>query len=288
MPVFHLLTCRGNCALIEFMSKSQQIEERIAERLVKILASVLFSIWLCAIGSWLYCISQFPFCKHHPGIVLVVVGFFGAVVFGHESSKALGKRLAWWCDMLLLIGLLLEMNEAVNEDSKILALQKQLQPRTISNKQIYDFIFLTERISKAVPIKIHATFEGDDTFQFAVHIRAMLDKAGFQRDSSANGIEEDAAQNRTTHIFRDVGWTNEWPSLFLIRYGTNVVVTNTDIPKELTNGFVRPIVSEPNTQRIYEAIGDCLTQIGANTMWLATSNLLSPGEYEIYVPPKNH
>lgn len=97
------------------------------ERVVKILASILFSICVCSILFWLYKVFDSPFCKHHPGIVLVVIGFIGAFIFGHEASKALGKRLEWWFDMVLLVGLLLEMREAVNEDSQILTLQKQMQ-----------------------------------------------------------------------------------------------------------------------------------------------------------------
>src|ERR1017187_1270026 len=121
-----------------------------------------------------------------------------------------------------------------------LELQAKLQPRIITKKQISDFIFLTEKISKKMPIKIYACSEGDDTYQFARHIRSMFDKAGFPRDSSRDGVAEDLTENLITHVSREIGWTNEWPSVFLLRYGTNdLIYCFNDTPKEVTNGFIR-------------------------------------------------
>lgn len=117
----------------------------------------------------------------------------------------------------------------------------------------------------------------------------MFDKAGFPRDSSRDGVAEDLTESLITHVSREIGWTNEWPSVFLLRYGTNdLIYCFNDTPNEVTNGFIGPIVTEQNPQRIYEAVGGCLDQIGVKTIWQASSKWLKPGEFELYVPAKNN
>jgi len=175
-------------------------------------------------------------------------------------------------------------------NNEILELQAKLQPRSITDKQINDFIFLTEKISKKIPIKIHASSDGDDTYGFSQYLRFMFDKAGFRRDSSLNGVEVDADISRYIHIFRGRDGTNgtvEWPSVFISAHDTNdLAVTEKEMPKEITNGFFRPIVTEQNAMKVYVAIGDCLEQIGEKRMWITNSFLLSKGECEILVPQK--
>jgi hypothetical protein len=70
-------------------------------------------------------------------------------------------------------------------------------------------------------------------------------------------------------------------------YGTNNFTTiDAFIPEESTNGFVRPIISDQNPQHIFEAIAICFNEIGIKMAWQPVSIWLSPGQYEIYVPPK--
>jgi hypothetical protein len=206
-----------------------------------------------------------------------------------EYIKDKVKRWAW---RMVVGGLAIEMVafgfafQASNNE--ILALQAKLQPRTITPKQIKDFIFLTGKIGKQIPIKIHASSGGDDTMSFAIQLRYMLDRAGFKRDASENGVEINIAGNPITFIYRKVGQTGEWPSVIFDIYGTNEVTFFRSIPTETTNGFVRPIISEADPKTIYKAIDDCFRQIHIKTAWQQATNWMPPGECEIIITPKNN
>jgi hypothetical protein len=179
---------------------------------------------------------------------------------------------------------------AANTESNNLVLQKELQPRIITQQNIIDFIFLTEKIGKKIPIKIHVTSYGDDTLSFSIQLRTMLDDAKFLRDSSENGIEMDAKGNGTPihYITRKIGATEEWPSVFFVIYSTNdIYLLDNYIPTEITNGFVRPIVSDQNPKEIYEAIQMCMDQIKIKTAWVPAT-WIATNEYEIFVPAKNN
>jgi hypothetical protein len=77
----------------------------------------------------------------------------------------------------------------------------------------------------------------------------------------------------------------EWRLIFLVSFDEKQFP---DIPKEHIKNFVRPIVEEQNPQKIYEAIGMCFEQIGIKYEWVATTNWMTNGGFEIYVPPKNN
>lgn len=81
----------------------------------KIAACILFSLWLLMLSFITVCAWEIcsPFCFNHPGIVLVAVGVIGETLF--ENTKRLKKYFAW----ILIVGLLLEMREAVDADAKV-------------------------------------------------------------------------------------------------------------------------------------------------------------------------
>ena len=170
-----------------------------------------------------------------------------------------------------------------------LELQAKLQPRIITSKTISDFIFLTEKIQK-IEIKIHASQFGDDTMGFAAGIRDMLDAAKFKRDFSENGIETDVPNSGKPIVFlvRKVGSSTEFPWVNFVQYATNdLIYLHKYIPSEKTNGFDRPIVTEKDPKKIYEALCDCFNQLHIKSKWCSNPQLVAPGEFEIYVMSKN-
>jgi hypothetical protein len=153
---------------------------------VKILASVLFSVWACAVSFIVFeaLKSWGPFCIHHPGVVLVVVGVIGETIGRRKKVK----RLSGW---ILILGLILEMREAVKSDGQILALQSQgralqlkIQPRIITTDKKEAFsnmVFLVSRphenpLSQFIGIKVVVGVTDFETFSFAKQL------AGFLRD----------------------------------------------------------------------------------------------------------
>ena len=176
---------------------------------------------------------------------------------------------------------------AADTESNNLVLQAKLIPRTITMTQVTNFIFFTEEIAK-IPIKIHPGSQGDDILQYAFNLRFMLDKAGFQDDSNLNGIKIDKPGDTIHFVFHPVGRSGEWPSVVFVGYSTNDVLNLGNISLVVTNGFFRPFVLEQTPSKIYSAVEFCFMQIGIKTEWYAASNWVAPGEFEIFIPPKNN
>jgi hypothetical protein len=106
-----------------------------------------------------------------------------------ESKKE--KWENFW-EYVLIVGLGLELAvlpHSVKEFEVLrksnLELQSKLQPRTITLTQIKNFIFLTEKVTKTVPIKIVVGHEGFDTETYAFQLRDMLNRAGFKTNDDA-------------------------------------------------------------------------------------------------------
>jgi hypothetical protein len=261
------------------------------------------------------------FTKLHLGLVLVIVGVAGegVEIIWKLLIRKRSEKLDLFLDsigaffwIVLVIGLALEIPDAArtdkeaaesnklagqaneraaNTESNNLVLQAKLQPRIITPKNVEDFIFLTERITKKIPITVHAASYGDDTMSFAFQIRDMLNKAKFLPDSANGGVKIDGVGNSEfTYRWRLIGDTNEWPEVFFHFGTTNGIVNFTTSPEELINGFARPVTSEENSLLIYQAIKTCMDQIKIKTEWsiINDPNAVAPGECEIYIPAKNN
>lgn len=249
-------------------------------------------------------------------MLLVLIGVAGEIACDWKEMEGRLARAKRISAILLVVGLMMEFWEAAKSDnevadtkerttlvesnnlvlrSNVVALEIKLKPRTITPKQIEDFIFLTGKITNKTPITVHAYSQGDDTMSYAIQIEIMLEKAGFpRRDSSQDmsksdlGIKLDTGAPLTTFVVRKIGVIKEWPNVIFVAYGTNdsLFAFDKDIPYERTNGFFRPIVSGQNKKKVYEAIYFCFNQIGITTEWNVNDKWASPGELEIYVPAK--
>lgn len=172
--------------------------------------------------------------------------------------------------------------------SNVAALEIKQQPRKITPTQVTNFIFLTERVAK-IPIKICIGQEGEDTETYALQIRDMFNRAGFQTDpnAGAGGITRDPK----LVMPRPIGATDEWPSIVFVRYGTNDnrggQITIPSPPCEQTNGFNRPIIAENDTNKIFAALVLNFQQIGIFGLMIDSTNWVKPGEFAFLIPLKN-
>lgn len=182
---------------------------------------------------------------------------------------------------LLFIGLAIELfgsMEAENRQSDInsklafktellhsnnLALQIKLQPRIITQRQISDFIFLTEKIAK-VSISIGIGETRDEPFNYAKEIKFMLKQAGFGTPSS-DGVWTSGIQIHPGLLFfgsKD-GQTDPWDDICLC-CGPGNGSESYKFNFEITNGFTRPIVFPTqvgDTNIVYNALAFCFSQI---------------------------
>ena len=247
--------------------------------------------------------------------MLVLIGVVGEIACDWKEMEGRLARAKRISAILLVVGLMMEFWEAAKSDnevadtkertalvesnnlvlrSNVVALEIKLKPRTITPKQIEDFIFLTEKITKTIPITVHVYSQGDDTMSYGVQIRLMLDKAGFPRpDPNQYEVKTDMGVKMdgsvTTFIIRKIGSNKEWPDVVFTACSTNSLSNfGNDISFENTNGFNRPIVAGDNKKMVYEAIQNCFNQIGITTEWNVDNQWTAPGEFEIYIPAKNN
>lgn len=89
--------------------------------------------------------------------------------------------------------------------SNVVALKLKLKPRTITQTQVTNFMFLTEKVLK-LPIKICIGMKGQEGF--AVNIRNMFTRAGFPQDQSSGSGGLTWSPNSL--LYRHLGETNEF------------------------------------------------------------------------------
>jgi hypothetical protein len=162
----------------------------------------------------------------------------------------------------------------------------KVAPRTITFKQITNFLFLTERIPK-IPIGVRTSRRGDDTATFGYQLRHMLNTAGFTAPTNSGdwGLSMGAADP----IFaRKVGQEFDWPNVVVVSGGDS-----RHLPRFLvqqTDTWSRPIVTNDSVGVIYAAVGYCLTRVGINAVFDTNgpASWLKPGEWELVVTPKNN
>ena len=173
--------------------------------------------------------------------------------------------------------------------SNNLVLQLQLQPRRITPTQVTNFIFLTERITKNIPIKVCMGQEEGDTGNYAYQIRCLLTAARFKPDVKSGDVL-DITRDPTRIVVTPIGDDDEKPAL------VNIICTTTNgfayfpaIEIETgTNGLWRPIVTENDPEKVYWAIFKCFNKIGITTVPLKESSWVKPGEFEFFIPTKSN
>jgi hypothetical protein len=274
----------------------------------KIIACILFSIWFCSVSLiafwvWESCSS---FCIHHPGVVFVAVGVIGETIL--ERHKKLKRFFA----TLLIVGLLLEMREAVIEDGKVLALQTRIEelrkqndaleaktnPRTITLKQIKAFMFLTEKLPK-ISVRVAIGEPRDETFNYAWQIRQMLNAAQYMTPNSDTNWAQGICEHPGMASFSGtIGSVAVWRDLWFA-YNSSNALSQYRFLTETTNGFLRPIVPEDaigDTNVVWASLVLCFNQIGITNIYVGNMpdmttlgkmpNQVNPGQLEILVHQK--
>jgi hypothetical protein len=216
------------------------------------------------------------------GFALLVIGLAVEIFGSFKSDQTQSQENAVMEATNTVLNLQIEELHSNN-----LVLEKELQPRTISIEQITNFIRVSVNIPRNIPITVHASTQGDDTLGFATQIRLMLDKAGFMRDGSQNGVEYDLYNNSpiTGYFYRKIGDEHTWPSVIFAMYGTNEIFSVDSDIYNSTNEVVGLSPNERGAKAVYEGIEAAFRRIGISTEW-ETAFWLKTNEIEIYIPPK--
>jgi hypothetical protein len=256
-----------------------------------------------------------PFCRLHPGLVLVLMGVVGEVIeliadiIWEEQSRKLRLALKTWGLIfwaIVVFGLLWEFREASKSDievkqlqsdietgrsnnlvlqANVLTLQLKLQPRRIMPDQRTNFVFLSHFIPK-LPIRILITQEGRDTEDFGVDLRETLTMAGFPMPANGRpfGIERSSALHFYRHISALV---KPDPDLIFLNYytgeGPHFVSNRVSM---LQNGMAMPTDVETNYQSVFVALKECFEEIGFIVEFQSDTNLVKEGESMILIPVK--
>ena len=167
--------------------------------------------------------------------------------------------------------LMMGLRESAGLNKEAADLRLKMQPRIISDKQVKDFIFLTERIPK-IPVRIDvgSGVFNQETCNFAYQIRELLEQAKFSAP--------DSDTNYSMRIFNDPSriYISKAPPTDLIMF-IESPPPNPINPQfgllnpqfETVNGIRRPIAQVGNTNDIlaalYYAFKDSGFSIGLNS-----------------------
>jgi hypothetical protein len=172
--------------------------------------------------------------------------------------------------------------------SNVVALEIKLQPRNITTKQIEDFMFLTDKMSK-FPIRVR--IGSIDSAGFARRVRFMLNQAGYTTPDEDSKFSEGVNFETTGYVFPKTNRDNvEWDDVVFCTDSTNEVESY-HFRFEITNGFTRPIVYldgvQGDTNRIFAALDFVFGQIGIKTGQWPKSDLAGSAHFGIFVNPKS-
>lgn len=168
--------------------------------------------------------------------------------------------------------------------SNNLALELKLQPRIITPTQITNFIFLTEKIPK-FPIRVSVGDANNETFQFALQIRGLLNKAGYEvPDSDKNSL------NGIFPIPNGVLWddifTDKWTDIaILVKTNVSALVW---FHSEKTNSFNRPTPKTNESGEIYAGIFSAFQQSGIETTAGFAPEWVGANEMSVFVRQRPH
>ena len=166
-------------------------------------------------------------------------------------------------------------------ESNNLVLQAKLQPRIITPKQVSDFLFLTEKIPK-FPIRVSVGDANNESYQFAIQIRRMLNKAGYEvPDSDTNSL------NGIFPIPNMVSWsdvfTDKWTDIvFFVKTNVSSLIL---FHCEKTNSFLRPI---PESGEVCAGIFSAFDQSEIGARVSTTPEWVGTSEMSIFIRQRPH
>lgn len=215
------------------------------------------------------------------GLAMVFIG----VLFGHIATKNNSPRKDFW-EMVLIIGLAIDVSAFVRHEKQLadlkhenLLLELRLQPRKITDKQVRDFIFLTERIPKiAVRVDVGSGVFNQETCNFAFEIRELLQQAKF--------LVPESDQKYSMNVF------NEPSRTFISKDGpTDLImfVESSGLTKpqfEMVNGIKRPVAQNGNTNDIYAALYYAFSEAGISIGLVSKPEWTHDTHMEIFVREK--
>jgi hypothetical protein len=222
-------------------------------------------------------------------VVLVVGGLVVEIGAGHESyiisdklNSVLNKEAAdAWTNAAGAMVLARQL------ESTNIFLKMKLQPRAITEKQIKDFIFLTENLPK-IPVRVSVAANIVESGSYAWQIRDMFSRAQFPiPDSDTNffvGVKF-MPNAITLPIYPTAGKT--WLNGQFLYNGTNDPNVFYIVSVEKTNGFVRFNVVRNETNNIEGALINYFTQIGIPLEIKQEPAWVASNCFEIYINPKN-
>jgi len=159
-----------------------------------------------------------------------------------------------------------------------------LQQRNISEEQITNFIFLTQKIPK-IPIRIGMGTPRDEVFTYAIQVRSMIEAAGFKIPDSDTNLIEGIHQDPSAFNYRKFTTPLDWPDIQIITDTTNSLF-GAKFSYESAGGFQRPVVSENDTNGIYVALSVVLQEIKIPVTWAYKPDWVSPAHCEFYILQK--
>jgi len=252
------------------------------------------------------------FITRHPGILLVLLGVTGEVIFDWKEMKG---RLAWakrLSAIVLIAGLVLEFSEAAKSDKEVAIANERVstnelqvaklnlrveelrkqndkleakQRRIISLEQRDNFIKILKDRPKT-PVKIYVGEQDSETRIYAHQIRMMLDEVGYGTGKTNDIIEysdfgyispigDPGAELPICFIF--FGTPNEpidWPGLKIIPDKKGGETVSWD--KSEVRGVSATIWDAFKQIGIYPAFG-------SRTNWF---DIKRPGDWGIFIPER--
>ncbi|MGD0060106.1 MAG: hypothetical protein ABSD58_11885 [Verrucomicrobiia bacterium] len=161
----------------------------------------------------------------------------------------------------------------------------QIQPRNITETQARDFIYQTQHVTK-IPVVIYESPYGEDTDNFTIQFVAMLRNAGFPpaEGASKTGVRRDV----TIHVVKPIGLKYTPPWVEVLSYSTTNIFWSVLHYEHGPNGIERPVVTSSDTGEVYQAILVSLRNAKIPTNWEPLLTDASPGQWEIFIPPRSY
>jgi hypothetical protein len=152
------------------------------------------------------------FCKNHPGILLVIIGVAGEIVCEWDKEKGTRGRLIRLFGLLLVIGLLLEIWEAVKADEQVAHLTQTnlvLQSNVLVLKTAFAVVEKDAALAK----------------QSAEESKGQTALVKYELEKTRQALDESISRSKTPRIFRDM----DGASMRLARFaGVSAVITSVD------------------------------------------------------------
>jgi hypothetical protein len=161
-------------------------------------------------------------------------------------------------------------------------LEKLKNPRTINPEQRNKFIELLKTYPK-FPIKVFSFAGDNEAYRYASQIMDMLVKARY-----ANTIDQVIEQPVNPREWTDSPYKFNQFDIGCFVYGTNRTISIIPTPGLLTLPNGAPFLTGTNSTSEFRCVIWAFDQIQIHPMAGMSDYLLKPGEFGIFIPPKNH